>query len=73
MDKIYTIYYQSGMWGFYSSRNRELAQKLYKKILNKSLALKYNQNNRKGLDQFFLSGKWNFFKLKYYFLSSNLI
>lgn len=45
------------MWGFYNSRNRELASSIYNKITDKSLAAQYNQNSKKGLDQFFLSGK----------------
>ncbi len=46
-----------GMWGFYNSRNRELASSIYNKITDKSIAAQYNQNSKKGLDQFFLSGK----------------
>ena len=46
-----------GMWGFYNSRNRDLANSLYNKMIDKSLATQYNQNSKKGLDQFFLTGK----------------
>ena len=45
-----------GMWGFYNSRNRKLANQIYNKIINKSIAFHYNQQNKKGMDQFFLSG-----------------
>lgn len=44
------------MWGFYNARDRPLANSIYKIMTDKSIAPQYNQNNRKGNDQFFLSG-----------------
>lgn len=45
-----------GMWGFYSKRNRDLADELFKLILSLKLSRKYNRKlkNLKGFDQFFL-------------------
>lgn len=45
------------MWGFYNSRNRDLANILFKSILNSNISSKYNLNytSPKGYDQYFLS------------------
>ena len=41
-----------GMWGFYSKRNRDLADELFKLILSLKLSRKYNRKlkNLKGFD-----------------------
>ena len=45
-----------GMWGFYNSRDRKTAKKIFNHILNKFLWIKYNQDGKhqRGFDQFFL-------------------
>ena len=44
-----------GMWGFHNSRNRDLADRLYKKMINTELSKKYNKDkNKKLFDQYFL-------------------
>lgn len=44
------------MWGFFNSRMRGLADKLFQKMISQELAFKYNKNkNEKGQDQYFLS------------------
>jgi hypothetical protein len=43
------------MWGFYNSRNRILARKIFQSISDKNIAINYNSVlNKKGLDQLFL-------------------
>jgi hypothetical protein len=45
-----------GMWGYRKNElNLNLARKIFELMLNKQLALKYNFESRKGLDQFFLA------------------
>ena len=46
-----------GMWGFYNAKNRELSNKIFNLILNQQIALNYNLESRKGLDQYFLADK----------------
>lgn len=44
-----------GMWGFHNSRNRDLADRLYEKMINTELSKKYNKDkNKKLFDQYFL-------------------
>ena len=46
------------MWGFYNSRNRSLATKIFEMIIDKNISRIYNPVNgtinKKGHDQFFL-------------------
>jgi hypothetical protein len=46
-----------GMWGFYNVRNKELANKIYKIITDKTISMQYKNGNQKGNDQFLLSCK----------------
>lgn len=44
------------MWGFRNSLNRELADQLFLKMIDKSVSKQYNKlKNKKGTDQNFLS------------------
>lgn len=45
------------MWSFKVDKARELGQKIYSKIVDKSKSFKYNPNKKspKGYDQYFLS------------------
>jgi hypothetical protein len=43
------------MWGFYNSRNRNLANNLFNLIVKPSIAVYYKNNNKKERDQDFLS------------------
>ena len=45
------------MWGFKVNKARELGHMIYKKIVDKNIAFKYNPNGKspKGYDQYFLS------------------
>ena len=45
------------MWGFRPNLDRKTANNIYELILNRELALKYNQNSLKGQDQYFLADK----------------
>lgn len=45
-----------GMWGFYNSRNRALANQIFSKMIELSTSKLYNSNtNAKQMDQAFLS------------------
>ena len=44
------------MWGFYNSKNRQLANELFNRIVDPEISYKYNKvKNQKGKDQEFLS------------------
>jgi len=44
-----------GMWGFYNVRNKELANKIYNIITDKTTSMQYKNGNQKGNDQFLLN------------------
>lgn len=44
-----------GMWGFYSRRNRSLAEQLFRIYSDHNLVLEYKQENKYDLDQKFLA------------------
>lgn len=45
------------MWSFKVNKARDLGRKIFNKIIDKQISLKYNPNgnSRKGFDQYFLS------------------
>ena len=45
------------MWGFYNVRNKELANKIYNIITDKTTSMQYKNGNQKGNDQFLLNCK----------------
>ena len=51
------LQFQGGMWGFYNSRDRQLANKLFELIIDRNTSLKYNGNNKNSYnaDQVFLA------------------
>lgn len=53
------------MWGYFNNRSLPIAKEIYNKMLDKSVARDYNQNNQKGLDQHFLTGKPCLFMVSY--------
>lgn len=42
------------MWGFYNSKNKSLAERIFNLLVNKTLADEYKKLNDRWSDQFFL-------------------
>ena len=50
-------YILGGMWGFKRSMDKNLAKKIFNRMLNKRTAVKYDKNSKKAYDQHFLRDK----------------
>lgn len=55
-----------GYWGFANSRDRKLADHLFKILTNKKIAAHYNPDNRnlKGYDQYLLTDFFSTYSLR---------
>jgi hypothetical protein len=54
-----------GLWGFKNADSPNLAKRIFKRIVNRKTAYKYNPSfqNKKGFDQFFLADRiWSITK-----------
>ena len=56
-NPVHDVPMLGGMWGFHMSLDRELSNKIFNLVVDKSMGRKYNENGQspKGNDQYFLS------------------
>jgi hypothetical protein len=58
-NPVHNVPILGGMWGIRMSLNRNMSNKIYNLVVDKSIGQKYNKNGKspKGNDQLFLSDK----------------
>ena len=45
------LFLKAGMWGFYNERNRTIANKVYRLLVDREISYNYKRNNKRGMDQ----------------------